>query len=134
MDGLVLGDYQLGDAVSGLDYEGCLAEVEKDDLDFAAVGGVDGSGRIWDRDRVLEREAGAGADLGFVARGQFNREASGYGVSLVGMDRDFFDTAEIHASVFFWAVGVDGEFCASVKSLNLDGHGTMLMLTRCHVS
>ena len=83
---------------------------------------------------MLEGEAGAGADLGFVAGGEFDRKAGCYGVGLVGVDRDFFDTAEVHASVFFGAVGVDGEFREGVNSFNLDGHGTILRLTRCHVS
>ena len=134
MDCFVLGDHHLGDAVSGLDYEGVLAEVQEDDFDFAAVGGVDGAGGVGDCDGVLEGEAGAGADLGLKAWGEFDREAGGYGVGLVGMNRDFFDAAEVHAGVFFGAVGVDGEFCVGVESLNFCGHGTITRLTRCHVS
>ena len=83
---------------------------------------------------MLEGEAGTGADLGFKAGGELDREARGYGVGLVGVDGDFFDAAEVHAGVFFGAVGVDGEFCVGVESLNFCGHGTITRLTRCHVS
>jgi len=124
-DGFVTGDDELGDAVSGLDDEGRAAEVQENDFDLAAIGGVDGARGIGDGDGVLIGEAGAWADLSFVAGGEFDGEACCDGVGLSREDGDVLDAAEVHTGVFFGAVGVDGEFCVRMDSLDFDSHGTL---------
>src|SRR5471030_299009 len=57
------------------DAEGLLPEIDQDHADLAAVVGVDGSGRIGDRDAILGGQARPGADLGLEAHGQGNRDA-----------------------------------------------------------
>src|SRR5471030_2226128 len=55
------------------DAEWLLPEVDQDHADLAAIVGIDGSGRIGDRDAVLGGQARPGPDLGLKAHGQGDR-------------------------------------------------------------
>ena len=73
----VPGYYHLGDSVPVLDGEILIGEVGQDDFYFAAVIGIDGSGRIEHGNAVFGGQSAARADLGFEADRQFNVQAGG---------------------------------------------------------
>ena len=50
--------------------EGRLAEIDQNDLDLAAIIGIDGAGAVEQGHAMFERQARARADLGLIARGQ----------------------------------------------------------------
>src|SRR4029079_191720 len=66
---------QLGDAVATTDGEGLAAMVDHDNLQLAAIIAVDGAGRVGNGDSVLERQAGTGTNLDFIAFGDGDLEA-----------------------------------------------------------
>src|SRR5262245_2105553 len=68
-------DDELGDSREGFDDEGFLTVVDEHDADLAAEVFVDGAGGVDDADAVTESEAGARADLAFVARRDRERDA-----------------------------------------------------------
>jgi hypothetical protein len=63
-----------------------LTEIDKDDFDLAAVIGVDGAGRVENRDAVFGGEAGAWADLRFVSGRQSDGDAGGDERALAGCE------------------------------------------------
>jgi hypothetical protein len=75
---LGLGDRaenHLGDTHARFDKEGLLTEVDEEDLDFAAVVGIDGAGGVEEGDAVMEGQTAAGADLGLPAKGNLQIKA-----------------------------------------------------------
>ena len=74
---LEFGDDALGDAHVGFDSEVGIAVVDEEDVDFVSEIGVDGAGGVEHGDAVFEGEAAAGADLEFVAGGDFYSYAGG---------------------------------------------------------
>src|SRR5271166_1090447 len=66
------GDNQLGDSVAARDSHGVRAEVDREDLELAAIVVIDRAGRIDHREPVVEGAAAAGSNLAFVAR--WNRD------------------------------------------------------------
>lgn len=78
------GDDHLGDAHAAVDGERLLAKVDQGDHDLAAIVGVNGAGGIDQRDAVAAGEAGARADLGFIAGGEGHVEAAGDELDLAG--------------------------------------------------
>lgn len=61
-------DDELGDPHSSLDYDDFSTMINKNNLYFSAVVGVDGSGSIEDCDAMMNSEAGTRSDLTFAAR------------------------------------------------------------------
>jgi hypothetical protein len=66
----------LGDTHAGFYREGFIPKVDDEDLDFAAVVGVNGAWGVEDSEAMMQGEAAAGADLGFPARRDFYIESS----------------------------------------------------------
>lgn len=93
-------------------------EVDEDDADFAAVGGVYGAGGVEDGEAMLEGEAGLGADLAFVAVGDGHFEAGGDEDALAGLEGVVDGGIKIEAGVAF--VGVGGHFYVGVEFLHRD--------------
>ncbi len=59
----------LSDALATAERPNLLTKIHQQHLHFAAIVGIDGAGRIDHANAMLERKAGAGADLGFEAGG-----------------------------------------------------------------
>ena len=59
-------------------FKGFCGKVDKDDLDFTAVVGIDGAGGVEDGDAVFGRQSASGAHLCLVADGQFDEQTCGY--------------------------------------------------------
>ena len=51
---LMSGHHHLCDTLTGVDHEGRVREIDKQDANLAAVVRIDGTGRIEHRDAVLE--------------------------------------------------------------------------------
>ena len=68
---------ELGNACPPLDRERLLAEIGEDDLDFAAIVGVDRAGRIEHRNPMPQGKSRAWPDLPFDPGRQCNRQARG---------------------------------------------------------
>lgn len=67
-----------------------LAEIDEQHLDLASIVRVDGSGRIQDRDAVVERKSGPRPDLRFESGGQFDRKTGRDELSLAWRENDLF--------------------------------------------
>jgi hypothetical protein len=67
-------DDHLGNSVTTIDDKIGLAVIDQIDADFAAIIGVDRSGRIYAGNTVFCSETGPGANLGF----KTNRQGDGY--------------------------------------------------------
>src|SRR5476651_664295 len=63
-------DHQLGDALAALEHECLAAEIGEDDVNLAAIVGIDRAGAVEHGDAVLEGEARARPDLPLVTLGQ----------------------------------------------------------------
>ena len=100
-----LHGHDLRDAVAAADNEGFAAQVDEDDLDFAAVIGVDGAGGIEHHDPVLRRETAARADLHLEARRYFKTKTRWYELALSRHEND---------------IGVDGR--GDVAAAGAGGH------------
>lgn len=61
-------DDELGDPHSPLNFDGFSTMINKNDLYFSAIVGVDGSWSIEDCDAMMNGEAGTRSDLTFAAR------------------------------------------------------------------
>src|SRR5260370_38747597 len=68
-------DDELGDALAALEDYGLAAEIGQDDVDLAAIVGVDRAWAVEHSDAVLEGEARARPDLPLIALGQSERYA-----------------------------------------------------------
>ena len=66
---------------------GLAAEVQQNDADLAAIAGVDGGGAVGQRDRVLQRQTAAGADLRLVAGRQLDRQSGGHRPRHAGLEQ-----------------------------------------------
>ena len=100
--------------------KGSVAVVDHDDLEFAAIVGVDGAGRIGDGDAVLEREARAGADLDFIAFGDGDAQAGGDRVALAGGEVEILGRDDVHAGGVGGGVGGQGQAFPVGEASNLD--------------
>jgi hypothetical protein len=69
-----LREHQLGDAVPAPDRERFVAEIEKDDPDFAPVICIDGARPVQHADPVLQRQSAPGPDLSLVSFGDSDRD------------------------------------------------------------
>jgi len=74
--------HQLGNAVAAADRERFSAEVDEDDLHFAAIVAVDGPWRVEAGDAMLDGEARARPYLNLIAVRNFDCEAGRNGVPL----------------------------------------------------
>ena len=83
-------NHHLGNAHAAFDREVFCAEIGEDDLDFAAIVGIDGAGRIQNRDAMFDSKAGAGAHLRFVAIGQGDGQARRDERAFTGREFDRF--------------------------------------------
>jgi len=72
------GEDELGDPLASLERDGTGAQVLEDDLQFAPVVGVDGSGAVREGDPVTERQSGAGPDLALHPRWELHLQAGGH--------------------------------------------------------
>ena len=75
---------QLRYPLAPADREGLVAEIDHDDLQFAAVITVDRARGVGDGDAVLQRQAGTRTHLYLVAFGNGDLQAGGYRVPLAG--------------------------------------------------
>lgn len=89
-----LRDDHLRDAVVMADGEVLLAEVHQDDLDLAAVIGVDGTGRVGDGN-ALYGQATAGAHLRLMPFRKFHGKTRGDHDDLHGMDDNIIAQARV---------------------------------------
>ena len=78
----------MGDAITALDGEGVLAQIEEDDADLATVIAVNGAGGVGDGDTVAKREAASGAHLALPPGRNLQREAGGDEPPLTGGELD----------------------------------------------
>ena len=85
---LVAGYHHLGNALAVVDDEVLLREVYQYHANLAAVVGVNGARTVEDGDALLQRQAAAGAHLGFVACGQLHEETCLDEASLQGFQRN----------------------------------------------
>ena len=120
-----LDDAELGDAMAGGDGLGFGGEVGEDDLELAAVAGVDDAGEGGD---AAQGEAGTVFDEGAVGGGQFEREAGADGLRaacLAGRGEGCgFGGEEVGGEVAEGAgVGVTRELRGGVEALDEDGGG-----------
>src|SRR5262249_48834089 len=68
-------DHQLGYARAARDCHRCVTEIGEQDLDFAAVVGIDRAGRVENSKAVTRGEPRPGPHLRFIAIGQGDRDA-----------------------------------------------------------
>ena len=96
---LVACDDELRDALSVVDGEGILREVDEQHHQFATVVGVDGSRRVEHRDTVLQGQSAAGPHLCLIALGQRDVEPRGDQATLQGLESEGLGNvgAQIHA-------------------------------------
>lgn len=116
-----LDEAKLGDAVAGGNEVGIAGEVGEDDLEFAAVAGIDDPGEGGD---AAQGEAAAVFDQGAVGGGKFEGEAGADGLGRVrladGRERDGFGGEEIGGEVTEGAdVGVARELGGRQEALDL---------------
>ncbi len=82
------GDEHLSQSHAAFDGEGCVAEVDEWELEFAAVVGVDGAWGVNEGDAVFGCKAGPGSDLGFVTWRDGDCEATGDEADFVWVEGD----------------------------------------------
>ncbi len=116
-------DAELGEAVAGGDGVWVGGEVGEDDLELAAVAGVDDAGEGGD---AADGEAGAIFDECAVGGGEFEGEAGANGEGGAGLaDRgegDGFGGEEVGGEIAEGAgVGVAGELGGGEETLDADG-------------
>jgi len=105
----IAGNYHLGDAISPVDFEGIAAQVQKNDAQFPAISGVDGSGRIRQRDGMFQGKTTPRPNLSLVAGRKFDREAGGDEFGFARGQRNIFDRVQVHTRVFGRAVRIPGK-------------------------
>lgn len=95
-------DHHLGDAHAAFDHEILLAQIGEDDFDLAAIIAVHRSRCVEACNAVLDRKAGAWADLCLKTLGDFEDEAGGHQCAGAGFQSERFvssnGSAQIHAS------------------------------------
>jgi two-component system, NtrC family, nitrogen regulation response regulator NtrX len=106
-----LGHDQLRDALAATHDEGLLAVVDEQHRQLAAVVGVDRPRGIQHGEAMTQREPAAGADLGFEAHRQRDREPGGDQRALPGQQRHVRADggAQVHAGGVFGLVAGHGE-------------------------
>ena len=82
------GDHHLGDALPMADLERFLREVHQQHLNFPAVVGVNGAGRVEHRDTVFESQAAARTDLRLTVGRQLHIQARGHKHAASGLQQD----------------------------------------------
>ena len=92
-------NHHLGDAHTALYCEIVLTEIGQNDLHLAPVVAVDRAGRIQAGDAVLDRKAGARANLGFEAFGDFEDETGGHEGSLARLQGKRFVGGNCSANI-----------------------------------
>ena len=118
-------DAELGDAVAGGDRVGLGGEVGEDDLELAAVAGVDDTG---EGGEAADGQAGAVFDQGAVGGGEFEGEAGADGEGGAGLadggEGDGLCGEEVSGEVSEGAeVGVAGDLGGGEEALDADGGG-----------
>lgn len=91
-----LFDDQLGDAVSSVEMDRFLAEVDQRHFHFRAIIRVNYAGQHINA--VLDRQAGAGRDAAIKAGGNLNRQAGWHQFALARFEREGFNTIQVRAS------------------------------------
>src|SRR6185437_4951853 len=111
---------QLRDALSPTHLERLAAEVGQDHLHLAAIIVVDGTRRVEAGDAMLEREAGARADLDFVALGNRDRKSGRNRMALAGSERKIFRGDHVQSGGPVGRVGRRRQTFAVLQPLQLD--------------
>ncbi len=112
---------ELGDAVAGGDEVGLAGEIGEDDLELAAIAGIDDAGEGSD---AAQGEAAAVLDEGAVGGGKFEREAGSDGLGGAGLadgrEGKGFGGEEVGGEIAKGTdVGVTGELGGGQKALHL---------------
>jgi hypothetical protein len=92
--GFVPSDDHLGDAHAAGDGDGLFSQVDQEDLNFAAVVGVDGSWGVGDGESMFEGQAATGADLGFKTDGESDDKPAGASDAIQGLEDQGFALGE----------------------------------------
>src|SRR5205085_11757311 len=79
--------------------------VQEDDLELAAVAGIDQAGRVHDRDPVAVREPGPRLDKACVPFGDGHGEARADDRALAGRELDPLTRSKVEAGVSFGGAG-----------------------------
>ena len=85
-----LGKDHLGDPHAARHGESFFRVIDQNDLNLAAIVGVDCPGGIEERDPVFDRKAAPGTDLGFKMLGEGNDDPCGDQNAISGVNRDRF--------------------------------------------
>ena len=113
-----LNDAKLGDAIPGFDLVSHGREVGENDLDLAAVAGIDDAGKGGD---AFQGETGTVFDEGSEAVREAERDAGGDGNGVSGSDSAVFDSVKVAGEIAVGAgMGVAGNLCAGMKFKNRD--------------
>ena len=94
-------DHHLADALSVVDREGLVGEVDHDYADFATVVGIHRAGGVDDGDAAAQGEAAAGADLALITLGELHVKARGNQCAFHGLEHYGFlqEGPDIHSGI-----------------------------------
>src|SRR3546814_4378083 len=110
-------------AVAAFDGERFVPMIDHDDLEFTAIIAVDGAGRIRYADAVLQRYAGTGADLNFIAVRDGDGKSGRHRMPLTRSDRKLLRRDNIHARSAICGVGGSRQPLAMRQALQPDQIG-----------
>ena len=85
---LVTGYHHLGYALSVVDNEGLLAQIDQDDANLSPIIGIDGTRGIEHRDTVLQSQSATGTYLSLVAGRESYAQTCGYQLTFQGLQSD----------------------------------------------
>ena len=97
---LTTGDYHLGDALTIVDDEVLLREVDQHDTNLTTIVGIDGTWGVQHGQSMLQGQSTTWAHLCFITFGQCDIQSGGYQAALLGThgDRLFEVGTQVHAS------------------------------------
>lgn len=105
-----------------MDPVGLSPEVQENDLDFTAITGVDGPRRVRQGNGVLQRQAAARPDLGFVARRDLDGETSGHRHRDSRRQIDGFRRPKVKTGVLLRTMSVFGQGGFRTEFRDSDSH------------
>ncbi len=96
-DAFVFCDHKLRNTRTTLEADGMLSMIDHDDLDFAAVIGIDRPWRIKTSHAMLQCESRAGPNLSFAAFGDFDRKTRRHKRYNSGIEREAIGASKVHS-------------------------------------
>jgi thymidylate synthase ThyX len=122
LNGLIARDNHLRDPVAFFNPVRLAAQIQQDDFDLAPIAGIDSGGRVWQRDRMLQREPASRSNLRFIAGGQFDRQSGRNQLRNACFQHYGGDGAEIHSGILERSVCIGGQICFRYELFDLDLH------------